>query len=94
MAPDMLAIIAKYTGLAGRDHQLGLPFCEPRPGSKSRTCFHDRLVLAAGILKAEIDGDQIIDKTLTSCRCRSGRWRRLNGPSASEISSLIMATNS
>ena len=62
-APETLAIIAKYTGLPVETIKLGLPFCDSGARLEVKDVLHQIVwYKAQGMVKPEIDGDQIIDK--------------------------------
>lgn len=62
-APETLAIIAKYTGLPVETIKLGLPFCDSGARLEVKDVRHQiAWYKAQGMVKPEIDGDQIIDK--------------------------------
>lgn len=62
-AAETLAIIAKYTGLPVETIKLGLPYCDPGARLEVTDVLHQiAWYKSQGMLKADVDGDQIIDK--------------------------------
>jgi NitT/TauT family transport system substrate-binding protein len=61
-APEMLATIAKYTGLPVETIKLGLPFCDSEARLEIQDVLHQiAWYKAQGMVKPEVDGAQIID---------------------------------
>ena len=62
-APEMLAIVSKYTGLSEDTLKLGLPFCEIQARLDVKDVLNQiAWYKAQGMLKPDVDGDTIIDK--------------------------------
>jgi NitT/TauT family transport system substrate-binding protein len=62
-APETLDIIAKYTGLPIETIKLGLPFCDTEARLEVDDVLHQiAWYKAQGMVKPEVDGNQIIDK--------------------------------
>jgi NitT/TauT family transport system substrate-binding protein len=62
-APDMVAIIAKYTGLSSETIKLGLPYCDPGARLEVKDVLRQiAWYKAQGMLKSDVDGGAIIDK--------------------------------
>jgi NitT/TauT family transport system substrate-binding protein len=62
-APEMLAIIAQYTGLPTETIKLGLPYCDPEARLEVTDVLHQiAWYKAQGMLKADVDGATIIDQ--------------------------------
>jgi NitT/TauT family transport system substrate-binding protein len=62
-APAMMSILNKYTGLDNDTLKLGLPFCDPQARLDVNDVLHQiAWYKEQGILKADVDGNTIIDK--------------------------------
>ena len=62
-APEILAIIAKYTGLPAETIELGLPYADADARLDMKDVLHQiAWYKSQGIVKPEIDGEAIIDK--------------------------------
>jgi NitT/TauT family transport system substrate-binding protein len=62
-APDIVAIIAKYTGLGSEDVKLGITYFDPEARLDVKDVLHQiAWYKAQGMVKPEVDGGAIIDK--------------------------------
>jgi NitT/TauT family transport system substrate-binding protein len=62
-APEMIAILAKYTGLDTDTLQKALPYCDPQARLDVKDVAHQiAYYKAQGMLKPDIDGNTIIDQ--------------------------------
>ena len=62
-ATDIVAIIAKYTGLTVEDVKLGVPYYDPDARLDVKDILHQiAWYKSQGMVKPEVNGDQIIDK--------------------------------
>jgi NitT/TauT family transport system substrate-binding protein len=62
-APETIAILAKYTGLAAETLKLVLPYCDAEARLDVKDVLHQiAWYKSQGMLKADVDGETIIDK--------------------------------
>ena len=62
-ATETIAIIAKYTGSSIEDVTLGVPYYDPDARLDVKDVLHQiAWYKSQGMVKPEVDGDQIIDK--------------------------------
>lgn len=62
-APEIVAIIAKYTGLTAEDVKLGITYFDPDARLDVKDVLHQiAWFKSQGMVKPEIDGESVIDK--------------------------------